>query len=115
MKLRCSPRSSYAPAAQDDQVHPGRTPSARLRQAILLVYHLQRQGSGVLHDFGTSTLAVTVRHPGGLNSSPAACPADKLRTSKEIKVMYDLIVAAIQTDMTRVVTYHLPGLFSQEF
>ncbi|QDU92457.1 hypothetical protein Pla8534_02050 [Lignipirellula cremea] len=29
--------------------------------------------------------------------------------------MYDLIVAAIQTDMTRVVTYHLPGLFSQEF
>ena len=40
-------------------------------------------------------------------------PEGKLSTVEEIKVMYDLMVAAIQTDMTRVITYKQPveGIF----
>ncbi len=40
-------------------------------------------------------------------------PEDKMNTIEEIEVMYDLMVAAIQTDMTRVLTYRQPveGIF----
>lgn len=45
--------------------------------------------------------------------APFDRPGNKLTTTEEIQVMYDLIVAAIQTDSTRVVTYRQPveGLF----
>ena len=41
--------------------------------------------------------------------SPIDEPPSKLKGQKEIEVMYDLIVAALQTDTTRVMTYRLPG------
>ena len=41
--------------------------------------------------------------------APLAEPASGLKGKDEIKVMYDLIVAALQTDSTRVMTYRLPG------
>lgn len=46
--------------------------------------------------------------------APLARPEGKLTTTEEIRVMYDLMVAAIQTDMTRVITYRQPveGLFT---
>ena len=46
--------------------------------------------------------------------APLDRPAGKLKTTDEIAVMYDLIVAAIQTDMTRVITYRQPveGIFA---
>ncbi len=46
--------------------------------------------------------------------APFGRPTGKLTTTEEIQVMYDLIVAAIQTDSTRVVTYRQPveGLFT---
>ncbi len=37
-------------------------------------------------------------------------PEPGLKGREEIKVMYDLIVAALQTDSTRVMTYRMPGL-----
>lgn len=42
-------------------------------------------------------------------------PEGKLKTSEEIKLMYDLIVAAIETDQSRVFTYRQPveGLFPE--
>ena len=36
-------------------------------------------------------------------------PSPGLKGREEIKVMYDLIVAALQTDSTRVMSYRLPG------
>lgn len=47
--------------------------------------------------------------------APFGRPEGRLKTSEEIKVMYDLIVAAIQTDMCRVFTYRQPvnGLFPE--
>lgn len=47
--------------------------------------------------------------------APFDRPTGKLTTSQEIRLMYDLIVAAIQTDMTRVVSYRQPveGLFGE--
>jgi hypothetical protein len=47
--------------------------------------------------------------------APFPRPEGKFKTSEEIKLMYDLMVAAIQTDMTRVITYRQPveGLFSE--
>ena len=46
---------------------------------------------------------------------PFERPEGELSTSEEIKLMYDLIVAAIQTDMTRVISYRQPveGLFTE--
>lgn len=46
--------------------------------------------------------------------APMPRPEGKLKTSDEIKLMYDLMVAAIQTDMTRVISYRQPveGLFA---
>lgn len=46
--------------------------------------------------------------------APLERPEGKLNTIDEITVMYDLMVAAIQTDMTRVITYRQPveGLFT---
>jgi len=41
--------------------------------------------------------------------SPIDEPAQGLKGQEEIKVMYDLIVAALQTDSTRVMTYRMPG------
>lgn len=41
--------------------------------------------------------------------SPIDEPAQGLKGREEIKVMYDLIVAALQTDSTRVMTYRMPG------
>ena len=41
--------------------------------------------------------------------SPMAEPASGLKGRDEIKMMYDLIVAALQTDSTRVMSYRLPG------
>ncbi|MCP4886795.1 MAG: DUF1552 domain-containing protein, partial [Planctomycetaceae bacterium] len=41
--------------------------------------------------------------------SPMAEPAPGLKGRDEIKMMYDLIVAALQTDSTRVMSYRLPG------
>lgn len=45
--------------------------------------------------------------------APLERPEGKLKTVEEIEVMYDLIVAAIQTDMTRVLSYRQPveGIF----
>lgn len=40
---------------------------------------------------------------------PIAEPGPGLKGKDEIKIMYDLIVAALQTDSTRVLTYRLPG------
>lgn len=47
--------------------------------------------------------------------APFDRPKAKLTPSEQIKITYDLIVAAIQTDMTRVVTYRQPtnGLFAE--
>jgi hypothetical protein len=41
--------------------------------------------------------------------SPMAEPKSGLKGRAEIEVMYDLIVAALQTDSTRVMTYRMPG------
>jgi hypothetical protein len=41
--------------------------------------------------------------------APMEEPAPGLKGREEIKVMYDLIVAALQTDSTRVMTYRMPG------
>ncbi len=41
--------------------------------------------------------------------SPMDEPKQGLKGLEEIKVMYDLIVAALQTDSTRVMTYRMPG------
>jgi hypothetical protein len=41
--------------------------------------------------------------------SPMDEPKPGLKGRDEIKVMYDLIVAALQTDSTRVMTYRMPG------
>lgn len=47
--------------------------------------------------------------------APFARPEGKFNTSEEIKLMYDLMIAAIQTDMTRVISYRQPveGLFPE--
>ena len=42
-------------------------------------------------------------------TSPIDKPEPGSRGRKEIEVMYDLIVAALQTDSTRVMTYRMPG------
>ena len=42
--------------------------------------------------------------------TPIDEPEPGLKGREEIKVMYDLIVAALQTDSTRVMTYRMPGL-----
>ncbi|MDA7524815.1 DUF1552 domain-containing protein [bacterium] len=41
--------------------------------------------------------------------APLEEPASGFKGKDEIKVMYDLIVAALQTDSTRVMTYRMPG------
>ena len=41
--------------------------------------------------------------------APLSEPREGLDGQEEVKVMYDLIVAALQTDNTRAVTYRLPG------
>ena len=41
--------------------------------------------------------------------APMAEPEPGLKGREEIKVMYDLIVAALQTDSTRALTYRMPG------
>ena len=41
--------------------------------------------------------------------APLAEPAPGLKGRDEIELMYNLIVAALQTDSTRVLTYRLPG------
>ncbi len=41
--------------------------------------------------------------------SPIDEPEPGLKGREEIEVMYDLIVAALQTDSTRVMTYRMPG------
>jgi hypothetical protein len=41
--------------------------------------------------------------------APIEEPPPGLKGREEIKVMYDLIVAALQTDSTRVLSYRLPG------
>ena len=41
--------------------------------------------------------------------APLAEPAEGLKGKDAIKVMYDLIVAALQTDSTRVMTYRMPA------
>ena len=41
--------------------------------------------------------------------SPMVEPKSGLKGRAEIEVMYDLIVAALQTDSTRVMTYRMPG------
>jgi hypothetical protein len=43
-----------------------------------------------------------------LPKAPFQRPEATTKTSEEIRVMYDLMVAAIQTDMTRVLTYRQP-------
>lgn len=43
-----------------------------------------------------------------LPKAPFPRPGQTTKTSEEIRVMYDLMVAAIQTDMTRVLTYRQP-------
>ena len=41
--------------------------------------------------------------------APISEPEPGLKGREEIKVMYDLIVAALQTDSTRALTYRMPG------
>ena len=41
--------------------------------------------------------------------APMEEPSPGLKGREEIKVMYDLIVAALQTDSTRVMSYRMPG------
>jgi hypothetical protein len=41
--------------------------------------------------------------------APIDEPAPGLKGKDEIKIMYELIVAALQTDSTRVLTYRMPG------
>jgi len=41
--------------------------------------------------------------------APLAEPAPGLKGRDEIKMMYNLIVAALQTDSTRALTYRMPG------
>ena len=41
-------------------------------------------------------------------TAPMAAPAEGRSGTEEIRVMYDLMVAALQTDSTRVLTYRLP-------
>ena len=41
--------------------------------------------------------------------SPLGEPEPGLKGREEVEVMYDLIVAALQTDSTRVMTYRMPG------
>lgn len=41
--------------------------------------------------------------------APLEEPSPNLKGKEEIKVMYDLIVAALKTDSTRVMTYRMPG------
>jgi len=41
--------------------------------------------------------------------APMEEPSPGLKGMEEIKVMYDLIVAALQTDSTRVMSYRMPG------
>ena len=41
--------------------------------------------------------------------APLAEPAPSLKGRNEIELMYNLIVAALQTDSTRVMSYRLPG------
>ena len=43
------------------------------------------------------------------SKAPMNVPAPGLKGRAEIEVMYDLIVAALQTDSTRVMTYRMPG------
>jgi hypothetical protein len=40
--------------------------------------------------------------------SPLAAPGDSLVGEQEVRLMYDLLVAAFQTDSTRVITYRQP-------
>ena len=40
--------------------------------------------------------------------APFGAPDARIRGQEEIKIMYDLIVAALQTDSTRVITYRQP-------
>ena len=40
--------------------------------------------------------------------SPLQAPNETLAGREEVKVMYDLLVAALQTDLTRVLTYRQP-------
>jgi len=47
---------------------------------------------------------LTVEKP----KAPLSAPGEGLAGREEIKVMYDLLVAALQTDLTRVVTYRQP-------
>lgn len=42
-------------------------------------------------------------------TAPFARPEGKFTTSEQIRLTYDLMVAAIQTDMTRVITYRQPS------
>jgi hypothetical protein len=41
--------------------------------------------------------------------APLGKPAPNLKGRPEIEIMYQLIVAALQTDSTRVITYRMPG------
>lgn len=41
--------------------------------------------------------------------APLRAPTESLAGEEEVKLMYDLIIAAIQTDSTRVITYRQPG------
>ena len=43
-----------------------------------------------------------------LPKAPFKRPEETTKTSEEIRVMYDLMVAALKTDMTRVLTYRQP-------
>lgn len=43
------------------------------------------------------------------SKAPIDEPAPGLKGKDEIKIMYELIVAALQTDSTRVLTYRMPG------
>lgn len=42
-------------------------------------------------------------------TAPIEAPAESLVGEEEVKLMYDLIIAAMQTDSTRVITYRQPG------
>ena len=42
-------------------------------------------------------------------SNPLSEPQGKLEGYKEVQVMYDLLVAALQVDATRIITYRQPG------
>ena len=60
-------------------------------------------------DFGAGTILDAYTTPVPKAKAPIEAPSPGLKGKEEIEMMYNLIVAALQTDSTRVLSYRLPG------